>query len=400
MQTRTLLTRSPTALLAHLTHLSTSYTDHTLLFTLSSNIAPLHLSNLVTRLTTFSLTTLGCLSAPLPGPPHIACSLALFPPSSAVPFRSTLPGRAAPQVGRWHAFRNKDKDDEALTPPEGDFSWAEVWDRNAGGTPLPPGLQGLNPQDVNEVLYLTDRAPEGLANSLAAFPHATRLGLIAASTPFVTGRPVTLFHNNHIYDSGAVGLALTHPPHATVQTEFTGVTPLSGIMRVTSCEGNMINTLNNDNPTQLLLDTIRKNGMDMDASGSFKDDETFLLATIRDHKPFQMYSITAGDPSRGNISLASQNAPAEGTEVMFFHRPKSAKIEVPATKRPDIASAMRFLTCTETSLDAVDDEMGEVQTLQDTFVAASENGFLLSRPQEKVWTCTVPGSVASLEWSV
>jgi len=36
-----------------------------------------------------------------------------------------------------------------------------------------------------------------------------KLGLVASSTPFVTGRPVTLFKNRDIYSSGAVGIALT-----------------------------------------------------------------------------------------------------------------------------------------------------------------------------------------------
>lgn len=43
----------------------------------------------------------------------------------------------------------------------------------------------------------------------------------------------------------------------------------------------MVNSLDGSNPTQLLLNAIRKSGMDMTASGSFKDDETFLLGTFR-----------------------------------------------------------------------------------------------------------------------
>ncbi|GLB45542.1 hypothetical protein LshimejAT787_2301020 [Lyophyllum shimeji] len=417
MQTCTLLTRSPSALVSHLSQLSKSFADHTLLFALSPNVPPADLSNLVTRLTTFSPTTLGCLSAPLPNQNRIACSLALFPSSSAVPFRSTIPGRPTPQVGRWHAFRKKDHDD-VPSAPQGELSWSEVWNRNAGGVALPPALQDLNPDYVNEVVYLTDRAPEGLVNALAEFPRATKLGLIAASTPFITGRPVTLFHNDNIYDSGAVGLAFRRAPGASAQTEFSGVLPISPVMTVTDCEGNMLNALDDTNPTQLLLDAIRKTGIAMDASQSFKDEETFLLGVVPNAaEPQQMYSITAGDPWRGNISLASQNAPAVGTQVQvcapihlmanseirpswqFFHRPKSAKVEVPMTRpRSNDTSALRFLACAEIPFDSVEVGDGEVEVLQDAFIAASENGFVLGRPNEDTWTCIVPGGVASLEW--
>jgi hypothetical protein len=46
----------------------------------------------------------------------------------------------------------------------------------------------------------------------------------------------------------------------------------------------MINSLDNSNPTKLLLEAIRKCGMDMETSGSFKDDEEFCLATVHNGK--------------------------------------------------------------------------------------------------------------------
>lgn len=50
-----------------------------------------------------------------------------------------------------------------------------------------------------------------------------------------------------------------------------------------------------------------------------------------------------------------------------------------------------------------EDETNEetVQVLPNTFLASSENGFMLSRPgvDDSAWRCTVPGGIASLEWS-
>jgi hypothetical protein len=149
MLTRTLLSRSPTSLLSLLSSLSKSYADHSLLFSLSvsSAIPSQDLSTLVNRLTTFSRHTVGCLSAPLPGDYSslISCSLSVFDPTEAVLFRSTIPGRAAPQVGRWHAFRKKDDVDQAAQHGLDDVfnNWGELWDRSAGENKLPVELQGL-----------------------------------------------------------------------------------------------------------------------------------------------------------------------------------------------------------------------------------------------------------------
>jgi hypothetical protein len=65
--------------------------------------------------------------------------------------------------------------------------------------------------------------------------HSRRkLGLIATSTPFITGRPVTLFHNQNIYDSGAVGIALKKPKSRSIaRTEFMDAVTLSPPMTVT-----------------------------------------------------------------------------------------------------------------------------------------------------------------------
>jgi len=40
----------------------------------------------------------------------------------------------------------------------------------------------------------------------------TQLGLVSAPTPFLTGRPHTLFHNGTAYSTGAVGVALSVAP--------------------------------------------------------------------------------------------------------------------------------------------------------------------------------------------
>ena len=195
----TILTRSSATLSSITSRLSKTYPGFPLLFALTSNAPPQDLSRLVNELTTFSSETAGCLSAPLPFQGYdsrISCSIAILDPRKAVLFRSTIPGRAQPQVGRWHAFRNKDNPlPEAQLPPEGPIHWDDVWQSDYASISLPPELQSLkrssyngltaitpsstlsSDAEVSEVIYMSDRSPEGLLNSLNAFPKATRVSL-------------------------------------------------------------------------------------------------------------------------------------------------------------------------------------------------------------------------------
>lgn len=134
---------------------------------------------------------------------------------------------------------------------------------------------------------------------------ATSLGLVAAPTHFVTGRDVTLFFDDRIYGNGTVGLALVNSkdekeksaPH--VVTEFVGLERLGKKMIVTeqvrcllddlhfiylfgcSAEGNMINSLDDSNPTQLLLRAIEGvEGLSNQLAHTFREDEQFALAVL------------------------------------------------------------------------------------------------------------------------
>lgn len=133
----TILAQSPKGVLNALAGLHKKYSGHTLLFALSSN-SP-ELSELVARLTTFSKRSVGCLSAQAQEG-TICCSLAFFDSQYATTFRSVIPGRAAPQVGRWHSFKKPD------STPDMEFDqtvdWEDVWSKSVGNHPLPEELQG------------------------------------------------------------------------------------------------------------------------------------------------------------------------------------------------------------------------------------------------------------------
>ncbi|KAJ6557333.1 hypothetical protein DFH09DRAFT_1163812 [Mycena vulgaris] len=414
MHFSTVLARSPAGLLSYISSLSKLYKDHVIFFALSPNVASPDLARLVQKLTAFSPQTIGCLSAPLPAHSDglLSCSLAMFKPETCLPFRSQIPGRASPQVGRWHSFRQKGPQAKILEEdvPSGNVDWGNVWDQSLTNNELPPGLETLSPDEIGTIIYFSDAAPEGLSNALTRFPGATKLGLFAASTPFITGRPVTLFKGDKIYESGAVGVALRNPK-ANARVQFLGMMPLSSPMVVTEAEGNLVISLDNKNPTQLLLAAIQKSGIESVASTSLKDNDEFSLATLRSGEPHQMCNIMSGDPSRGTMALRSMSAPPIGAQVQFFHRPKSTMPTIPQelTHPSSARHTLGFIACPETrqythpaAADAGPD--GVAHIFHDTFLAGSEGGFVWSRAQqgqsEAPWSCAIPGGLATLSWGI
>ncbi|KIK98816.1 hypothetical protein PAXRUDRAFT_823418 [Paxillus rubicundulus Ve08.2h10] len=157
-----------------------------LLFTLapSSTTSPELLAELTSMLARLCPAHVGCISAPLPhqyfdpkthrGPD--SCSLS-YTFVNGVSFRSTIPGRAEPQVGRWHAGRRRSEQcdgvEHEMTGSLGDtenaearvssdvsgvgseIDWEMVWDRSARAMPFssPFGLRsGLNLQALPDAL--------------------------------------------------------------------------------------------------------------------------------------------------------------------------------------------------------------------------------------------------------
>ncbi|KAE9392177.1 hypothetical protein BT96DRAFT_1000588 [Gymnopus androsaceus JB14] len=305
-------------------------------------------------------------------------------PENATLFRSTIPGKEKIQVGRWHAFRRKDETklehEESISLPEGTVDWDRF----------------VEDEHVSSVLYFSDLSPEGLSAAISeTFPKANQLGLLASSTPFITGRPVTLFHNQRIHDTGAVGVTLTSPNSLEFQLP-NDIVPLGEPLDVTeyvrlryylpnerftsppSSEGNLINTLNRSNPTQLLLSRILS-------------------------LPYQLHTITAGDPSRGTLSLNTQSmAPPVGARVRFYHRRSHNPSSL--TMWQNIRSSPPSIALTTLSPELVSDGqiapiggyMLEELVLQNRFLAGSENGFILGRSGESPWSCTVPGCLSRL----
>ncbi|KAF5318778.1 hypothetical protein D9619_010756 [Psilocybe cf. subviscida] len=429
----TILVKTPSQLLTQLSHLSTKYggNGHTILFALSANFSrPEDLQAAVTSLTTFNSGSrkgkekdsghvLGCLTDSFSASSFrsasreslLSCAVGVFDSATCVPFRSTLASREQPQVGRWHAFRKGDevgKDESANVDWEnvgkGPVNWEDIWNQ---------AESSAHPRRIQTLLTLSSPHPDALTSTFSEYLNkqatASSLTLIAAPTHFITGRGVTLFMDGEILGDGAIGLAFlrnegqTEPP--TWKSEFLGARKLSNSMTITSREGNMINALDDANPTRLLLDALETAGLgaarESQAAGSaFKDNEQFALGVVGPSGDVtRTFKITAGDPSSrgGSLSLDAPRAPDVGTMVQFVHHPSDASLVVPPAL-PGAKPAIGFLTVQEPDLtpDATVSS-DKPQILQDTFLAPSTQGFIAQSSSEPSWTCSVPGGMVLLD---
>lgn len=238
-------------------------------------------------------------------------------------------------------------------------------------------------------MYFSDNAPEGLLNSLKRLPHLDKMGLICSSTPFITGRPFTMFFDDRVYSEGAVGVAVSGIPHnfhVDFPANLRSITPQ---VTITSCEGNLINSLNGSNPAQMLLKGIEAAGIH-----NAKEDD-FYLSLVQSGNMKQVFRINSGGPSRGTISLESHTAPPEGSVAQLCYLKRSSSLNILPTRKPGV----QFFSRPQLQIgDMVQAEVGG--DVEEGFIAGSENGFLVDEasPVGSGWKCTLTGARCSISW--
>ncbi|KAJ3538198.1 hypothetical protein NMY22_g5266 [Coprinellus aureogranulatus] len=348
LQLTTILARNPAVLERQIRHVVDKYAKQNLtcLFALTANDSVDWTRSWQLVRSINESQTVGCLSSSFTGvhtakrdlSRYLGCSIGVFEPSEAVCFRSTIAGDRQPQVGRWHSFR---KIEEAEPwPLSGNVSWDDVWGRKEDQSGAPTiDIGDTRPEDIHSLVYFTDRAYQGLSRSLSqTFPLTSRVGLIATPTLTLTELPATLLHQDSVYSTGAVGLALKR--QYETRTQFQNLQQISGPMTVGSSQGNIIHALNGDsNPTQVLLRILEKTPgttASNPAAFRFLKERVFVGEVGPDGKVYRMLHITSGDPSRGGLALSSEVAPAPG--AAFSENSKSVPLKSRIRKRPRFPS--------------------------------------------------------------
>ncbi|CAE6461324.1 unnamed protein product [Rhizoctonia solani] len=339
----------------------------------------------------------------------VQLSIASYPTASCLPFRSTIPGTPQAQVGRIRTYRPPSREEKAseirldnvLT--SGSVDWNDALSES-GPLELPSDLQRIRDKSrVSSFFYLSDGKPEGLLDSLHRhFPAAGQLGLIGSSTPFITGRPFTLFKGTSIFSDGAVGIALLDRSPQDTTISFDSIHAVSEPMVVTQAQTNLVETLDNGNPVESLMKAMR-------ASGTIDKDQDIYLGVISDstsaskvHDSMiptcdysRIYRIKAGGPSRGSLLLDATEGPQAGTKVQFATTSPS-QMNSKASMASDQASPTVSLNVlAEFQLQASLAE-SNIRVANNLFIGTSENGFALRSAQERPWICSVPG--VTLQW--
>lgn len=308
-----------------------------------------------------------------------------------------------PQVGRWHGSRRKS---ESNWEPRGFIEelsgFPETRYSNNQNSKLPEDLQYLNKEDFSEVIFFSDQQPYGLLDSLDNLRNVTKLGLVASSTPFVTGRPVTLFHNGTEYGHGAVGFAVmqsSKKQRAILGTDFAGLVPLSDPVVITKSYGNMIISLDYSDPTKFLTTAIDRSELNSISSARGRDGIQYMLGIMDGKQITQLYTITSNDTRRGSLSIDCKDAIKPGMKAQLFCCPVQSSPNVSLEPEPG-ANIINFLTSPEPWFLGEDhDDYGDSANIfSGKFLVASENGFHIGQGREKVWTCNIPGSSALLKW--
>ncbi|PKC73043.1 hypothetical protein RhiirA1_530731 [Rhizophagus irregularis] len=309
-------------------------------------------------------------------------------------------------VGRWKSLDDIKNDNESF----------DLFDINKfksiSSVPnefdLPEELKILKNKNINPdlIFLVSDSEPYQFLESLDHhFPTSKKIGIIRTSTPFLTGQPFSLFHNNNIFSRGTIGVALTaESPNEfknQFQIEHPSLSTIGDPLKITSCRGNIILKLDGTNPTKLLLDKLQ-----------FVDDKNFLSKETElyiglynsDNKENQLdestlivYKISSGDPVKGNLAVDTMMDLKEGQFVKLFYKKNEPDTILLQNKLKDQDDETQIIL-TMTDQDTMDStSLLRLNNNKNIFGATSENGIIIGKGKnENTWVCNVPYSTASL----
>ncbi|KAG0211815.1 hypothetical protein BGX28_007405 [Mortierella sp. GBA30] len=318
-------------------------------------------------------------------------------------------------VGKW--ARSQDIEERSLDTAD---AWSAFKSISIGQnqvqvpTAILPPSSSPSSQLEQDIFMISDLEVHQFLEALdTATPVASKVGLMASSTPFITGRPVTMFYDGRLVQDGVLGVSIVKEAQQHLQKEkevdeyrrtsvdYPSMATLGPAMQITRCRGNIILELDESNATRLLLDRLQ-------ATTLTKDKEYFLAtgeATAGDQdedsnvdmSKATVYKITGGDPSKGNMAVDTVHDLNVGQWVQFIHHDKAQEHGHIDTSIGGKHGTLRFSTTDPNNTIEEQQETQEQQPteekVQAVFGGSSENGFIVGQPSEGTWVCTVTDSV-------
>ncbi|KAI8330116.1 hypothetical protein BC941DRAFT_475883 [Chlamydoabsidia padenii] len=253
-------------------------------------------------------------------------------------------------------------------------------------------------QQPSFILMASDHEPDQVLQSLdQTYPNTPKLGVIAASTPFVTGSPYTLFYQDQVMNAGMVGFAAYSSPSliSSISVRYPYLEPLGPQFAITRARGNIILDLDDQGATRLLMNLINQ----VDNS----KDESFYLALYSDDKEeppslhngdneFVVARITSGDPSRGNMAVDTTLDLKTGQKVQFMKRKSLNTPDFLIPSQVDLDHTIDMLPLNKTSVPSTGNGIDKGDDAYNGFGATSENGMIVGRPGHPSQLLQVPFS--------
>ncbi|KAG0278135.1 hypothetical protein BGZ95_004632 [Linnemannia exigua] len=311
-------------------------------------------------------------------------------------------------VGKW--ARSQDIEERSLDTADAWSSFKSISiGRNQVQVPaaaLPPSSTSTSSSTATDqgIMMISDLEVHQFLEALdTANPAASKVGLMASSTPFITGRPVTMFYDGQLVQDGVLGVSILttkkDEKEATTVT-YPSMSPLGPAMQITRCRGNIILELDESNATRLLLDRLQ-------ATTLTKDKEYFLATgepsssgsdTQVDMSKATVYKITGGDPSKGNMAVDTVHDLQVGQWVQFIHHGKAQDQGHFDKDLSFSRDATLKFTATDpnNTIEEQEESTGRSSSsspVENRFGGSSENGFIVGQPNQGTWVCAVTDSV-------
>ncbi|KAJ1988683.1 hypothetical protein GGI25_006289 [Coemansia spiralis] len=241
-------------------------------------------------------------------------------------------------VGRWHNKVTDRFKEQGLQSAQW-ISGTSTVTQATSHLVLPSELANSidNPLLVEFVLFATDKESRQTLDLLDShFPQALKIGIVGAQTPFLNGREYTLFSDSQVYDTGMVGFAFSRTEqskdkrcahHDSLHVAHNGLEPVSEVLRILRCKGNVILEVENGAAARSLLASVRSRRITRPGSA---EESSRLYARIVPEKgsdQSMMCQVTGGDPAKGGLALDTLRDLSAGQYIQFMMTAAGTVIE-------------------------------------------------------------------------
>ncbi|KAJ1982343.1 hypothetical protein H4R33_005044 [Dimargaris cristalligena] len=191
---------------------------------------------------------------------------------------------------------------------------------------LPSELRALPSEEDRSPVFIlfSDDEPHQFLDVLNShFPASMKAGVIGSSTPFINGRPFTLFDRTGLYSSGMCGVAIPKfSSHLTSHVKYEQLVPVGDPLIITRCQGNVILEL--DGPGSEDLPGLLKRSTQAYESKQIRlyariHDQNVQSSHYNDDDQSTVYRIVGGDPAKHTMVLDTVEELQPGQDIQIYH---------------------------------------------------------------------------------